>query len=166
MKKVLFILIALGLTSQVYAQDPIELEEIVISVSYKYLNAAYSPDSDSRVKTLEKEVALYDIKNAEFYSDEYDNYSVSFFIPDGKIVAAYNKEGDVIRTIERFEDVKLPKDVRDAVAKRFPNWSIVKDVYSVKFHKGNNVAKKQYKIKLKNGEEIVRVKTDEYGTFL
>ena len=85
---------------------------------------------------------------------------------DGKILAAYDKNGEIIRTIERFQNVKLPKDVRNAVYKRFPNWSLEKDVYLVNYHKNNEKVSKQYKVKLKNGKKVMRVKLAEDGNFL
>lgn len=165
MKKLFIFLISIGLVSQIYAQD-IKLPEVVISaVNYKYLNAVNSEDSDMIVKKLQEKVALYNIKESDLYEDDYDYYTVSFYIPDGKIVAAYDKEGQIIRTIERFESVKLPKDVRDAIFDRFPNWTLEKDVYFVNY-RTNMDTKKVYKIKLKNGTEVLRVKLDAEGNFM
>ena len=165
MKKLIFSLMAIGFVYQMYAQD-IKLPEVIISaVNYKYLNAVNSEDSDLIVKQLQEKVALYNIKEADVYEDEYDYYTVSFFIPDGKIVAAYDKDGVLLRTIERFESVKLPKDVRDAVFTRFPNWNLSKDVYYVNYNT-NKVPKKVYKLKLKNGDEVMRIKIDAEGNFM
>jgi hypothetical protein len=51
----------------------------------------------------------------------YDNYVVSFYIPEGKILAAYDKDGRLLRTAERYKDVAVPKKVREAVAKKYGN---------------------------------------------
>ncbi len=168
MKKFIIGLIAIGLTSQVFAQIPKveQLSEVVVTaVNYKYLNATDSKEVAIPVKMLERKVAAYDVQDAEFYSDDFDFYTVSFIIPEGKIVAAYNGEGEIMRTIERFEDVKLPTAVRNAVAERFPNWIIVNDVYKVTYteNKGANMT---YKLKLKNGDKTMRVKIDDTGEFL
>ncbi|MDC1321652.1 nicotinate-nucleotide adenylyltransferase [bacterium] len=144
-----------------------QLPEVVITaVNYKYLNAVENEDTDLSVQMLQEQVAMYDLKNSDLYGDEYDTYTVSFYIPDGKILAAYDKNGEIIRTIERFQNVKLPKDVRNAVYKRFPNWSLEKDVYLVNYHKNNEKVSKQYKVKLKNGKKVMRVKLAEDGNFL
>ncbi|WP_295983357.1 nicotinate-nucleotide adenylyltransferase [uncultured Algibacter sp.] len=144
-----------------------QLPEVVITaVNYKYLNAVENEDTDLSVQMLQEHVAMYDLKNSDLYGDEYDTYTVSFYIPDGKILAAYDKNGEIIRTIERFQNVKLPKDVRNAVYKRFPNWSLEKDVYLVNYHKNNEKVSKQYKVKLKNGKKVMRVKLAEDGNFL
>ncbi|MBT8301335.1 MAG: nicotinate-nucleotide adenylyltransferase [Maribacter sp.] len=168
MKKFIIGLFVIGLTSQVFAQIPkVErLSEVVVTaVNYKYLNATDSKEVAIPVKMLERKAAAFNVENAEFYSDDFDFYTVSFIIPEGKIVAAYNTEGEIVRTIERFEDIKLPSAVRDAVADRFPNWEIVNDVYRVTYNQKKG-ADKSYKLKLKNGDKTMRVKVDDKGGFL
>ena len=168
MKKFIIGLIAIGLTSQVFAQIPKveQLSEVVVTaVNYKYLNATDSKEVALPVQMLQRKAAAYNIQEAEFYSDDFDYYTVSFIIPQGKIVAAYNGKGEIMRTIERFEDVKLPSAVRNAVAERFPNWTIVNDVYKITYtqDKGANMS---YKLKLTNGDKTMRVKIDDTGEFL
>jgi hypothetical protein len=164
MKRSIFILLLLFISSQVKAQV-IELPEVVITaVNYKYLNAVDSESTALSVQMLQDKVAMFDLKSSEIYNDEYDTYYVSFFIPEGKILAAYDSNGRIIRTIERFNNVRLPEHIQNAIAERFPNWVFLSDVYKVNFH-GTN-AKIQYKVKLKNGDKIVRVKLDEKGEFM
>ena len=168
MKKFIIGLFVIGLTSPVLAQVPKveQLSEVVVTaINYKYLNATDSKEVAIPVKMLERKVAAYNVENSEYYSDDFDYYTVSFFIPEGKIVAAYNAEGEIIRTIERFEDVKLPSTVRDAVAERFPKWEIVNDVYRVTYNQKKG-ANKSYKLKLKNGDKTMKVKVDDTGEFL
>jgi len=168
MKKFIIGLFVIGLTSPVFAQVPKveQLSEVVVTaVNYKYLNATNSKEASIPVKMLERKASAYNVENSEYYSDDYALYTVSFIIPKGKIVAAYNPEGEMVRTIERFENVVLPPAVRNAVAERFPNWVIVKDVYRVTYNQ-NKGANKSYKLKLKNGDEVMRVKVDDKGEFL
>lgn len=166
MKKLIIGLFVLGLTTQVFAQDPEILPEVVIiATNYKYLTQANQEEASTPVKMLRKKVATYDIKEQDFYEDDYDTYSVSFFIPQGKIVAAYDKDGKVIRTIEKFKNVVLPTDVTKAVAKRFPGWSISKDVYLIDYKEGKGTDKK-YKLTLENGDQRIKVKSDVDGNFI
>ncbi|MEH6536127.1 MAG: nicotinate-nucleotide adenylyltransferase [Psychroserpens sp.] len=166
MKKSILIALIFVLSNQMYAQIT-ELPEVLITaVNYKYLNAVDSAENSLTIQMLEEKVAMFDIKNSEYYNDEYDTYQVSFYIPDGKILAAYDKNGKLIRTIEKFKNVKLPKKVQTAIAKRFPKWSMTSDVYLVSFHKKKDVAKKQYKVRLENGDKKMKVKVDQEGNFL
>jgi len=165
MKKPILILLLLALSSQVFSQV-IELKEVIITaVNYKYLNAVDSEDNSIAVQELQEKAAMFDLKSSEYYNDEYETYNISFYIPDGKILAAYDKNGKLIRTIEKFKNVKLPTAVSNAIAKRFPNWSMTSDVYKVSFHKDNDAAKKQYKVRLENGDQRMKVKLDEKGNF-
>lgn len=164
MKKLILGLLVIGLTSQVFSQV-INLPEIEIAaVNYKYLNAVASEGVDIDVKLLEKKVALFDIKSSDFYVDDYTTYQVRFYIPNGTILAAYDKNGKITRTIEKFTDVKLPMDVRDAVFARFPGWTLKRDVYRVTYNQEKS--RKIYKIVLLKEKKILRVKVDDKGYFL
>ena len=153
MKKLLFGLIILGLTIQTHAQiTKVEkLSEVVIAATnYKYLTNVGIENASVPVTKLEHKVANFDLKNSEFYNDEYDEYSVSFHIPVGTILAAYDKDGVLLRTIERFTNIVLPREVLESVAKEYPNWAFDKTVYLVNYHQNSSITKK-YKIRLKKG---------------
>ena len=169
MKKFLFGLLASGLTTQAFSQiiPTVELSEVTVyATNYKYLNNMNTGELASiPVKLLQQKVAAYDIKSSEYYQDDYDLYNITFFIPEGKILAAYDGEGKLLRTAEKFKDINLPKTVKKSVADRFPGWTITKDIYLVSYSdtKGAN---KAYKLKLENGNKTLRVKLDETGKFL
>jgi len=108
MKNLFLILFLFGLTVPIFSQI-IELDEVIIHpVKYKYLFAVVDEDSDANVKKLEVEVSNFDVTKQEYYSDEYDGYNVSFYIPEGYAVAVYDKDGNILKTIERYKNVKLP----------------------------------------------------------
>ncbi len=168
MKKIILGLLALGLTIPAYTQvvKVEELSEVVVRpMNYKYLNAADSKVAAIPVKMLERKVAAYDVTEADFYRDDFDFYTVSFFIPDGKIVAVYDGTGQIVRTIEKFENIALTDAVKNAVLDRFPNWTVTKDVYRVTYS-DNKGANKIYKLILVNGDKKMRVKVNDEGTFL
>ncbi|WP_373071636.1 nicotinate-nucleotide adenylyltransferase [Zeaxanthinibacter enoshimensis] len=168
MKKLLLGLFALGLASHSHAQiiKTEQLKEVVVeAVNYKYLNQLDNSEAAIPVQMLERKVAAYDVTKQNFYEDDYDFYTVSFYIPEGKIVAVYNPQGQITRTIERFNDVALPRAVQESLYKRFPNWQVSNDTYKVNYHESKGV-KKSYKIKLENGDKTMRVKMTEDGEFL
>lgn len=155
-----------GATVQTFAQKV--LPEIVITAAnYKYLNAISPEEAAQPVDMLEQYAAAYDVKGSEFYNDVYQNYIVSFYIPEGKILAAYDKDGKLLRTAERFKDVAVPAKVREAVAKRFANWTISKDAYLVNYRDtGGYATRKVYKLLLENGDKRMRVNVTDSGEFL
>ncbi|MFD1094868.1 nicotinate-nucleotide adenylyltransferase [Salegentibacter chungangensis] len=167
MKKLMLSLLVLGLGMQVWAQEPQveELSEVRIKVAdYKYLDKTNAQEVSVPVKMLREEVAKFDVKNSAYYQDDYDLYQISFYIPEGRILAAYDQEGNLLKTVERFKDVALPKTVTKAVASKYPKWSISKDVYLVNYE-ADEGAKKKYRLRLENGGKRIWVKTDENGNF-
>src|SRR5690349_1510309 len=153
-----------GLTIESAAQELLP-GVTVVAVNYKYLKAVDQKDAGQPVRMLERKAAAFDVKKAEFYEDDYDTYFVSFYIPEGNILAAYDKDGKLLRTAEKFKNIALPPAIREAVAKRFPNWSISKDVYLVKYYNTEG-AGKTYKLLLENGSKRLRVKANEKGEFI
>ncbi|NNM23717.1 MAG: nicotinate-nucleotide adenylyltransferase [Flavobacteriaceae bacterium] len=166
MKKLLLILFIVGLGNSLYAQDPIWLEEVFISATnYKYLSAVDNSEAPIPVKQLEKEAAMFRAEGRDPYVDRFNTYEVSFYVPNGRIVALYDGDGKIIKTIERFENVQLPESVMMALRDRFPQWGVVKDIYKVNYS-AKKGAEKVFKVKLKNGDETIRVQLDEKGNFI
>lgn len=168
MKKLILGVFIFGLTTQVFAQvtKVEQLSEVVVTaVNYKYLNQTDNKDAAIPVKVLQRKAAAYDVQAQDYYQDDYDFYSVSFHIPDGKLVAVYNPEGKILKTIERFKDVRLPEAVNKSLATRFPKWEPVSDMYRITY-KEDRGAKKIYKLKLKNGNKTMKVKMNEDGEYL
>ncbi|MFM1878103.1 MAG: hypothetical protein RLZZ241_969, partial [Bacteroidota bacterium] len=161
MKKFVLILFSLGLMIPARAQivRTEQLSEVTVyATNYKYLNSVGNAEPAAiPVSMLERKVAAFNLMDSDFYNDEYDYYQISFYIPEGKILAAYDANGKIIRTVERFEQVALPVSVRDAVAKRFPGWTVSKDVYAVTYHEEKGT-QKRYKLVLINGDKKLRVK--------
>jgi len=158
-----------GLTSQAIAQvvDDGMLPEIEVhAMNYKYLNSIDNAAAPVSVKLLEQKVANHDLKSSDIYQDVYDTYEVHFYIPEGRIVAVYDKDGKIVRTIEKFVNIKPPTAVHKSVAKKYPGWKIYKDTYLVSYHENKGLTKKQYKLILENSGERIRVKTDENGKFI
>ena len=155
-----------GIVVQALAQ--IVLPEITITVAnYKYLNAVSPEEVAQPVSMLEEYAASYDVKDAPFYEDEYDNYFVSFLIPDGKILAAYDKDGMLLRTIEKYKNVALPRKVTQAVATRYPNWGICKNVYLITYQeRAGHISKKVYKLLLEKSDMRMKIKVNDQGEFL
>ena len=70
MKKLILGLFLFGLTTQMFSQITKLPEVVVRSVNYKYLIAVDENQEDVNVKNLEEQVAMYNVKNTDLYSDE------------------------------------------------------------------------------------------------
>jgi hypothetical protein len=164
--KLIFAIVVLisGFTVKSMAQ--IVLPEVKIeAINYKYLNSVGADAVALPVKRLQREVAAFNLKNSDFYEDEYDSYFISFYIPEGEILAAYDKDGNLLRTAEKYKNVKLPKAVASTVAQKYSGWGIAKDVYLVSFYESKGVTK-VYKLILEKGDKRMRIKTNEFGDII
>lgn len=167
MKKIRsFTIVALlsAVTTSAIAQEVLP-EVTVLARNYKYLKAADTKNAPTPVNLLERKTAAYDVRNSEYYNDDYDTYSITFYLPEGYVLGVYDQDGKLLRTAERFKDISLPATVRTAVAKRYPNWGISRDLYVVNY-KDESGAKMIYKMVLENGRKRLKVKTNEKGEFL
>ncbi len=165
--KLLFLccLSLLGLANNSFSQ--ITLPEVrVLSLNYKYLKSVYDSTAAQPVKLLERRAASFDLKNSEFYEEEYDNYFISFFLPEGQILAFYDNTGKMIHSAEKFKNVALPRLVQVAVANKYPGWAVSKDIYLVNYVSDGNESKKIYKLILENGSKRIRTKLSDKGEFL
>tara|TARA_R110001606_G_scaffold261358_1_gene409761 strand:+ start:119 stop:616 length:498 start_codon:yes stop_codon:yes gene_type:complete len=165
MKKLIIGLFLMGITTQIYAQDPMQLPEVVIVHNYKYLSSVNSEAEAIPVEQLQMKVSDFNVKELDIYSDEYDLYDVYFIIPEGKVLASYDKENNLLRTVERYKNINLPLPVMESITKRFPNWSVSKNIYLVNYHESGNM-RKLYKLTLENGDQRIKVKADDRGIFL
>ncbi|HEX5167815.1 MAG TPA: nicotinate-nucleotide adenylyltransferase [Cyclobacteriaceae bacterium] len=152
-----------GAIMQTFAQKVLP-EITVTELRYKYLNAVNPEETAQPVNMLEQYAADYDVKGAKFYEDEYDHYFVSFYIPQGKILAVYSKDGNLLRTIEKYNNVALPGVVNQAVAKQYPTWAISEGVYVVTYREnGGDATTKIYKLLLEKGDMRKKVKINQKG---
>jgi hypothetical protein len=152
-----------ALTLQAFTQD---LPEVTVyGLRHKYLSAVDNKELARPVKMLERRAAEFDVKSSDYYEEEYDTYFISFYIPDGEILATYDKDGKLLSTVEKYKNVALPQTIAQAVVKRFPNWTIPKDVYLVNYNEQSG-SKKVYKITLENADKRLKIKVNDKGEFI
>ncbi len=161
-----FSLVFTGLALSAAAQETLP-EVSVVSFNYRYMRSVHDAAAAQPVRMLERMAATYDLRKADFYEQEFDNYFVTFYIPAGEVLAFYDKNGKILHTAEKFKNIALPSSVSQAVAKRYPGWSIAKDVYLVNYYADSDKdPRKMYKLVLENGDKRIRVKTNDSGSFL
>ncbi|MBT8276775.1 MAG: nicotinate-nucleotide adenylyltransferase [Bacteroidia bacterium] len=166
MKKIVLIALLIGFIAPMIAQEPEPLDEIIVtSVNYRYLSAVENSKAPIPVWSVEKEAAMFDVTDSDVFLDDFNTYHVTFRIPDGVLVAAYDQDGEIIKTIERYKNIQMPDEVKLAIKDKYPNYEVVKDIFKVTYSlkKGAN---KEYRVKLKNGDKIIRVTIDDAGNFM
>lgn len=156
----------IGFNIHTFAQQTLpEVEVKVTATNYKYLKSIKDTTAAEPVNLLQMRAASYDVKKSQFYEDEYDNYFISFYIPEGEILAVYDQNGKLLRTAEKYKNITIPKVVRNAVVERFPNWAIAETVYLVRYSDAEG-GKLVYKLVLENGDKRLKVSANEKGEIL
>jgi hypothetical protein len=166
MKKLIFIYAIFAFPLSAMAQVVTLPEVEVTAQNYKYLDAVQNTPVPKTVEFLERYATEYDLKNSEYYEDEYEKYFVSIYIPSGKILAVYDKEGNILRTVEKYQNVALPNIIAQSVKKNFPGWNMTKNVFLVHYHNEMGLMRKEYKIVLEKGYQGMRIKLDDQGVVL
>ncbi len=167
MKLVLCIIALVGFTFMSNAQTiqddefrPDELPAVVIKNAGKDFSV-YLPDRnpDTKVRQMQDKFVGYNIgKDYEGH----DEYLVFFDADEASLVATYNDTGKLVRVVEKYDNVKLPRSVIFSVYKSFPGWVIVKDKFLYTQADGD-VLKKQYNLKIKKDNDVKRLVVNPNG---
>ncbi|MFD0836001.1 nicotinate-nucleotide adenylyltransferase [Mariniflexile aquimaris] len=165
MKKLIFGLVIFGFTAQMNSQS-IELKEVEVVANYNYIEATNTGMEALPVQRMQAVVKDYKAQNIEKDNLGEIAYSMSFYNSDGKVIADYNTEGKIIRTTEKYKNVRLPLEVLQAISKSYPNWTILEDTYYVSYQHDKGVTKKVYKIKIMNDNKVLNIKTNHSGDFI
>jgi len=159
MKTLLLSLLVFGLTIQMNSQSTNPKSETKSSIlkNLKYLEHVNTKDSPVIVIKLENIAAQYNIKKAVIYRPNSDaTYDVVFEETNGKIVATYNKFGEIIYSIEEYKNLKLPLQVSVSISKDYPGWSFDSNTHRIIYDNGNT--KKMYTIIIKNNSKTKHLK--------
>jgi len=151
MKSLFLSFLAFGLSSILYAQNPDSktTNDTGIVQNLPYLQQVKVNDSPVIVMKLEHIAAQYNIKEAPIYKEKSQvTYDVIFEESNGKIIATYNKSGEIVSSIEEYKNLKLPLQVSATISKTYPGWSFISNIHKIVYTK--NKAKKMYTIQIKN----------------
>lgn len=175
MKKLVVGLLIASLTNLSIAQSQkgnelsrvIKLEPIVITplVNMDYMSKVQDANTPKRVKHLEDEAIFYDISKSEVFKRNYDDYTVFFKQNKGQIAATYDAKGKILNSFEKYVDVILPIEVRNAVNNAYPNWTMKTNIYRVSYYHNKEV-KKIYQIQIVKDNLTLNLKIDSNGVIL
>ncbi len=173
MKSLITCLLFIGLTSLGYAQNKERkmLTEIeVYATNYNYIKNVEDKNLPEAVGLLEREVANFDVHQSLLnkrgkrndYPDSDGNYNVKFANKLGTINAVYDYKGKVLKTTERFMNVKLPRMVLNSILKEYPDCIISRDMYFVKYNHNKELIRK-YIIHIKYENKNMKLRLDKNG---
>ena len=180
MKNVIIGLLLIGLTSLGYAQNmnnklsEMDLAQLsnfdmdgISSLSSNSLNSNYlykvqDESMSVLVRTLEEKASNFNVKKSKKFDGDINPFKVVFKVPNGSIIVTYNNDGEILSSLERFKNIKLPEPVRVSIFKKYPNWSLISNSYLVSYNKDENV-KKEYKVQIGKDNLKKQIKVDPFG---
>ena len=172
MKNLLIGLCIIGLTNLSYSQelyskvDPTEHGDRSISyVNSNYINKVQSVTISKQVKLLEELVSRFDITNNRKFDGRKASFKVRFNGRTGYIIASFNNKGEILKSTEKFKDIRLPIHVLQSISRAYPNASILSTTYTVSYNSESG-AKMNYSVKIRKGNLRKRIKIDSNGGFI
>lgn len=126
--------------------------------------SVYLPDRnpDQKVRQLQDKFIGYNLGKNE---EGFDEFLVLFEGEDASLAATYNEKGKLIRVVEKYQNVKLPRKVIFSVYKEYPDWTIVQDKFLYS-QKDGDVLKKQYNLKIKKGNQTKKIVVKPNGDLI
>jgi len=149
-----FPLIVFGQEKQNVELSSDELPTVVIKNAGDDFSV-YLPDRnpDQKVRQLQDKFIGYNLGKNE---EGYEEYLVLFEGEDASLAATYNEKGKLLRVVEKYQNVKLPRKVIFSVYKEYPDWVIVQDKF-LYTQKDGDIIKKQYNLKIKKGNQTKKI---------
>ncbi|TXD80820.1 hypothetical protein ESY87_20040 [Subsaximicrobium wynnwilliamsii] len=99
------------------------------------------------VSLLENEAARFNVLGASEFDGRNKPFTTIFRGSKGYIIATYNNNGKLLKTTERYKDIKLPKYIVKSVLSQYPDCHLLKVVYTVDYDHQKEV-EKTYKIQI------------------
>jgi hypothetical protein len=170
MKNFILGLFILGLTNLTSAQHDLAMEttsnlNVYSSKSSKiqnqhYLNLRFevAPALALSIKSLQDVAADYDITEDDVYSkNERITYMVVFESNANYIKAVYDHNSDILKSVEYYEDVRIPTPMATEIAQSYPGWSFYKSNCIIEYTQ-NEATRFTYSLVLKKGTKTKTVK--------
>jgi len=169
MKNLVIGLFVIGLTSLGFSQnntsevEEVQLNDIVVAnVNLGYLETVQDKTLSDHVTTLENEAARFNIKVSPKFDSRRESFKTIFRGSHGYIIATYDNNGMILKTTERYRDIKLPKKLIKSVLSQYPNSDFLKVVYTVDYKHQKDV-EKTYKIQIMKDNLVKNLKISSDG---
>ncbi len=172
MKNVCMYLLIMGFILPIMSQEKSaevfyesgKLPEVVLKKAGEEFSIYYPDYSnpDSRVQKLESEFISYDL-GKDF--EGHDEYLLILEVEDGMLAATFDDTGKLLSVVERYQNARLPAKVQKSLAKKFPEWTMVKDKY-VFVQRDGEIKRKEYKVILRKGNKVQRVVVNQEGEII
>ena len=169
MKNLAIGLFVLGLTSLGFSQnvnsetEVVKLDDVVLTTAnMNYLSIVQDNTLSDHVKSLENDAARFNVKKSPKFDGHKESFKTIFRGTKGYIIATYDNNGNIVKTSERYHDIKLPVPVRKSLFSEFPDWSVNDITYTVSYRIDKDPSK-VYRIQIEKDNLKKSLKIDSDG---
>lgn len=170
MKRAVLCLFLFGFLATGQAQKVIQLEET--KVDFEPRMVMVKSDKNATVFKVAENYAgefadnplrfvieNFDIQNYmdSVKKENFDSYEVNFKSRKGGIIANYDKNGELVRTYQKFKDIALPIPLRKQLVKEYKGWTMTGNTYTARGEK-DKIDKEAYRITLQMGNKNQKIK--------
>ncbi len=148
-KNVLYLLLFLAGTVGFAQETP--GNEITSVMNMDYITAVQQKSESNTLKKLQQAVSGWDVRRETEFDRRQDLFTVVFRSDAGKIVAKFDKNGEIFSTDETYKNVVLPKSIGARVMKLYPGWQVVKSKQIIQYER-NKTPLTSYKIRIASEE--------------
>ncbi len=150
MKTILIGLSLLGLTNLAHPHsnnggNGESLRREILPSNQTYLCSVQENSSSGLVLTLQNMAAEFDPKTSLWMEKGSTIFNITFHKGSGTIQATYDSNGNIIKTIEKYNNVSLPASVRNSVWKEYQGYQITRSSYEISYAGGKRT-KAFYKV--------------------
>lgn len=160
MKTLILSLLALGLTTTLLAQNDMAMlnenstlpdSKITIAKNNQYLIA--NNQTVKHIKILQEKVASFKVKDLDIYDSEKTfTYDVTFSEGKNKVITCYDRDGNILSSIENYYNTRLPYGVASKLIKQYPGWAFTKTSCTIEYNLEN--VSTLYKVHLKKDGKV------------
>lgn len=87
----------------------------------------------------------------------YDQYDVTFKSRKGYLLASFDKNGELVRTYQKFKNIALPNELSKELYQNYKGYSITKNKY-IASGMGYTINRHHYILTMQNGNDKQKVK--------
>ncbi|WP_455169469.1 hypothetical protein [Aegicerativicinus sediminis] len=172
MKTLLTVSISFLLTFSLFAQDyvaEVDLSRVKPSKSSKKMNKIYlsmvdSYDQAEYINDVHSKISNFNIKKLNEYKGKNRPFEVKFKYDKGDMLVKYDLNGNIISTLEKYNNVKLPRTVLEKAFKGHEGWGISKTKYVLNYKEG--VREGYYLVQIRKNGNKKQLKVDATGELL
>jgi hypothetical protein len=131
--------------------------ETSAELNEEYLTDVHENAYQEEVKFLTGIIAEWNVRESSKFEARRKPFTTVFKSNKGIAKITYDSQGRVSRVEKKLENVVLPSQITKVVFKRYEDWTIVKNKFSLSYKEGQDV-EKTYELTLVKGDEKKKIK--------